>query len=301
MSNQPPNRMPGQPPNQTWTKVRILARNLADMAVDIFVPTIVYLVLRPLGVPLVLAVSTGGMLVAAKAGVGKVGGDADAGRPRLTGKDWLLFGNTVLSIALMFLLHGLGVSLVIAVVAGAVLQALGVATVVLSRGKIDGFALLVLVELGLSVVLAFVSSNDPRFFAVRPVFYILVGAVAVALTCFRGRPAMYTVSRPMAVAGDPHRAVAYDRSWDNSAAFRRMMRGATIALTLVLFVGCALWVYTAFQFTASQFFAANTYSQVPLIVLFVLFFIVFRTVIVPRVSRIVEAEQAKVVAEQAAG
>jgi hypothetical protein len=111
---------------------------------------------------------------------------------------------------------------------------------------------------------------------------------------------MYAVSRPMAVAGDPLRAIAYDRVWDNSAAFRRMMRGATIALTLVLFVGCVLWVYTAFQFTASRFLAANTYSQAPLVVLFALFFIVFRTVIVPKLSRIVLAEQAKVAVERAA-
>jgi hypothetical protein len=110
--------------DQSRNKLLILAKNLADVAVDIFVPTIVYLVLRPLGVPLVLAMSTGGMLVAAKAGVGKVRGEADtgqSGRTRLAGTDWLLFGNTALSIALMFLLHGLGVALVIAVVAGAAL------------------------------------------------------------------------------------------------------------------------------------------------------------------------------------
>jgi hypothetical protein len=36
--------------DRSMNKLRVLATSLADVAVDIFVPTIGYLVLRPLGV-----------------------------------------------------------------------------------------------------------------------------------------------------------------------------------------------------------------------------------------------------------
>lgn len=283
--------------DETRNKIKILALTFGDAAVDIIAPTLIYLALRPLGVPLVLAMSTGGMVVGAKAGIGKVGRNDDLGKPAWTRperRDLLLVANTTVAIALMFVLHALGLALVICVVAGALVQGVGVAISVLSRGKVDGFALLVLVELALSVVLAFVSSNDPRYLAVRPVFYLAIGAIVLGASCFRGRPGLVHASRPMAVAGDPRRAIAYDAAWRNSAGFRGIMRGATVMLTLVLVVGCAAWVYLAFQFPKDRVLAASFYAELPLIILFVLFMIGFRALAVPRATRFVEAELVKV-------
>jgi hypothetical protein len=268
---------------ETRNKAKILAFSLVDLAFDILVPTLIYFVLRPLGLPLVLAISTGGMVVAAKAGIGTVGGD-DLGTPHWTKparRDLLLVANTAV-----------GVALVVCVVAGALVQGVGVAISVLGRGKVDGFALLVLVELAASVVLAFVSSNDPRFLAVRPVFYLAIGAVVLGISCFRGKPGILLASRPMAVAGDPKRAVAFDAAWRNSTGFRRLMRGATAALAAVLVLGGAAWVFVAFQFPPDRVLAANTYSELPLIILFVLFVTGFRVLAVPRATRFVEAEMA---------
>jgi hypothetical protein len=279
---------------ETRNKAKILAFSLVDLAFDILVPTLIYFVLRPLGLPLVLAISTGGMVVAAKAGIGTVGGN-DLGTPRWTKparRDLLLVANTAVAIALMFVLYALGVALVVCVVAGALVQGVGVVISVLGRGKVDGFALLVLVELAASVVLAFVSSNDPRFLAVRPVFYLAIGAVVLGISCFRGKPGILLASRPMAVAGDPKRAVAFDAAWRNSTGFRRLMRGATVALTAVIVLGSAAWVFVAFQFPPDRVLAANTYSELPLIILFVLFVIGFRVLAVPRATRFVEAEMA---------
>ena len=282
---------------ETRNKITIAALGFGDIGIDIVVPTLIYLALTPLGVPLVLAMATGGMVIAAKAGIGKVGGHDDLGKPawlKPQRRDLLLAANTALAIALMFVLHALGFALVVCVVAGALVQAAGVLISVLTRGAVDSFALLVLVELALSVVLAFVSSNDPRYFAVRPVFYLAIVAVALGVSCVRAKPGMYVLSRPMAVAGDPKRAIAYDAAWRNSAGFRALMRGATVLLTLVLVVGSAAWVYVAFQFPENQVLAANTYSELPLIILFVLFMIGFRALAVPRATRFVEAEMVKI-------
>ena len=281
--------------DETRNKLKILVFSFGDLAIDIVVPTLIYLVLNRLGVPLVLAMTTGGMVIAAKAGLGKINaaGQDDLGMPswgKPDRRDLLLVANTAVAIALMFVLHAFGLPLVVCVVAGAVVQGAGVAISVLRGGKVDGFALLVLVELAVSVVLAFVSSNDPRYFAVRPVFYIVVVVIALGSSCFRPRPGMYVLSRPMAVAGDPKKAVAYDAAWRNSAGFRSLMRGTTALLTLVLAVGCAAWVVVAFQFPRDQALAANTYSGLPLIILFVLFMIGFRALAVPRATRFVLAE-----------
>jgi hypothetical protein len=279
--------------DETRNKLKIAMVGFGDLAFDIIVPTLIYLGLRPLGVPLVLAMATGGMVIAAKAGLGKVGDHVDLGGPGWTRpqrRDLLLAANTSVAIALMFGLHAVGFALVGCVVAGALVQGVGVTISVLTRGKADGLALLVLVELAMSVVLAFVSSNDPRYFAVRPVFYLAIVAVVLAASCFRAHPGMFVLSRPMAVAGDPKRAVAYDAAWRNSAGFRALMRGATVVLTLVIAIGSAAWVYVAFQFPANRVLAANTYSELPLIILFVLFMIGFRALAVPRATRFVEAE-----------
>ena len=164
------------------------------------------------------------------------------------------------------------------------------AIAVLTRGKVDGFALLVLVELAVGAVLAFVSSDDPRFLAVRPVFYLVIGAIVLGISCFRGQPGLLLASRPMAVAGDPRRAVAFDAAWRNSTRFRRLMRGATAVLTVVIVLGSAAWVFVAFQLPPERVLAANTYSELPLIILFVLFAVGFLVLAVPRATRFVEAE-----------
>ena len=123
-------------------------------------------------------------------------------------------------------------------------------------------------------------------------FYLAVGAVALGISCVRGKPEVLLASRPMAVAGDAKRAVAFDAAWRNSAGFRAIMRGATIVLTAVIVVGGAAWVYVAFRFPADQVLAASTYAELPLIILVVLFFVGFRMLAVPRAARFVEAEMA---------
>jgi len=264
-------------------KVRILLVALLDMALDIVVPTVVYLVLQPLGVPSVLSLTAGGILVGGKAAFGKL---TDAGERDTV----LLLASTIASLAVLFGLYAAGVNTAIAMAVGVVVQGIGVATSIIRRRRLDGFALLVLTELALGVALSFVSSGDPRFLVARPAFYTFVAAVYVFATVFRGKAFLYVVARPMAVAGDPERNIAYDQAWQNSAEFRRLERIGTAALSLVLLAESVLRVVLAFQFNADEVAASSLVSQLPVIGLFVLFLVGIKVILVPRLTRLVEAE-----------
>src|SRR5882757_9252750 len=173
-------RSPSGKGEQLMSKARILLVALLDMAVDIVVPTLVYLVLQPLGVPSVLSLTVGGILVGGKAAFGKL---TDTGERDTV----LLLASTIASLAVMFGLYAVGVNTAIAMAAGVVVQGIGVATSIIRRRRLDGFALLVLTELALGVALSFVTSGDPRFLVARPAFYTFVAAVYVFATVFRGK------------------------------------------------------------------------------------------------------------------
>ena len=264
-------------------KLKVLLVALLDMALDIVVPILVYVALQPLGVPSVLALAAGGILIGGKAAFGKL---TDTGERDTV----LLLASTALSLAVMFGLYAAGLSAPVAMVAGLVVQGGGVTVSILRRGKLDGFALLVLTELALGIVLSLVTSGDPRFLVARPAFYTAVAAVYVFVTCFRGEAFMYVVSRPMAVAGDPKRDVAYTKAWRNSAGFRRLERIGTAAFGLILLAESVLRVVLVFQFDADDVAASSLVSQLPVIILFVLYIVGFKAILVPRLSRFVEAE-----------
>lgn len=265
------------------TKARVLLVSLLDAALDIVIPTVVYLALQPLGVPAVLSLTAGGLLIGGKAAFGKL---TDTGHRDTA----LLLTCTIASLAVMFGLYAFGVNTAIALVAGVVVQGAGVATSIMRSRKLDGFALLVLTELALGIALSFVSSGDPRFLVARPAFYTFVAALYVFVTVFRGKAFMYVASRPMAVAGDPKRDVAYDKAWQNSAEFRRLERIGTAAFGVILLAESVLRVVLAFQFNADEVVASSLVSQLPVIGLFVLFILGFKVILVPRLSKLVEAE-----------
>jgi hypothetical protein len=176
------------------------------------------------------------------------------------------------------------------------IQAVSVVTAIVRRRTVDTFAVLVLVlvELALGVALNVVSSGDPRFLLVRTAFYTFVAAVYIFGTAGTNIPLMYVASRPMAVAGDPRRDIAFTRAWDNSAAFRRIQRMMTVGLGVVLLAEAVLRVVIVFRSAATDVIVTSSSSQLPVIVLFVLSVIGFRVLAVPRVSAIVDAEQAAV-------
>jgi hypothetical protein len=128
-----------------------------------------------------------------------------------------------------FLLHWAGLSDVWALtIAG---SATGVNALVhtIRRGRLDVLGLLVVAEIGVSVVLVVVTA-DPRLILARSAVYLAVAGLVNLVSCFAGRPLSYTASTPMATKGDPERAVAYERAWHHSPELRRIHRQLTAGI-----------------------------------------------------------------------
>ena len=108
-------------------------------------------------------------------------------------------------------------------------------------------------------------------------------------TVWRARPFMMEVTKPMAAAGDPVRAGAFERAGRESLPFRRAEQAMTIGLTVVLLGEAVLRVVMVLSHPESNIMVASLWSQVPSIGLFVVYFAVVKLVFVPRASREVDA------------
>jgi len=96
----------------------------------------------------------------------------------------------------------------------------------------------------------------------------------------------------MATKGDPERAVAYERAWHHSLELRRIHRQLTAG------IGVALVAYAVIRVLIVSSFSTGTAvlaQEVPGILLIAL--VVLIRLRVPRLRRIVDAEQAALAAE----
>ncbi len=290
---------PGPRQSEIVVKAKIFAVGLLDMLIDLLVPTLVYLALAPTGRSAAVRLSVGGFVMAAKSVGGEVHGPADQGgseparASRLSRRQrgLLAVSLAVLASALTLGTSYGGLGDTAAIVVGTVVLALGVLPLLLFSSRIDGFALLVLAEVAVSVVLVLVS-DDPRFILVRPAFYTAIAGGYAIVTCFTGRPFMMEVSRPMAAGGDPVRAAAFDRAWVTSPVFRRAEVRMTLLLGVVLFAEAVLRVVAVYSQPPSAVFHASVVSQVPAVVLLVGYVVLIRVLFVPAASREVDREVA---------
>jgi hypothetical protein len=270
------------PSKPAVTKIRVVSASLADMAIDMFLPTLVYVVLAPTHLAVAIRLTLGGFLVAAKA----TGGQAQsAGRAT---RFALAAAGAVAACIATIAASAADAGITVSILAGTLV--IGISSALLLRADhrdLDGFAILVLTELVLSVILTLVSS-DPRFVLARPAAYTALAGV-YALATLRGKPFMVQITRPMAAGGDPVRADAFDRAWDESARFRRVERAMTVGLGLVLIAEAALRVAIVFSEPEQAVLKASLLSQLPAIGLFVLWFVVARFGFVPIASKEVDA------------
>ena len=126
-----------------------------------------------------------------------------------------------------FALHALGAPTVAALVVGSLVALVSTIVNTVRRKRLDGVGLLVLAEIGASILLQ-ILVRDPRLLLIKPSFYSGIGGIYLLFTAFGERPLTYEGARPMATKGDPERAVAYERAWRCSPAFRALHRGATL-------------------------------------------------------------------------
>jgi hypothetical protein len=160
------------------------------------------------------------------------------------------------------------------------------------RGRLDALGLLVVAEIAVSVVLLAVTA-DPRLILVRPAVYLAVAGVVNLVSCFAGRPLSYTASTPMATKGDPERAVAYERAWHHSPELRGIHRQLTAAIGVALVAYAVIRVLIVYSLPTGT---ALLVQEVPAILLIALVVVLIRRR-VPRLRRIVDAEQAALAAE----
>ncbi|GAA1678509.1 VC0807 family protein [Fodinicola feengrottensis] len=276
------------PDISTGRKVLYFAILIVNAAIDLLLPTLVLVVLAPLGVPAAVALTIGGTLLTGKA----IGGRIETGEFR-----WRLAviaaGVATATIVGCYLA---GFGNVPSMVAGAVVSGvIVIGDLVVTRvrhktaSRLDGFAVGVLLEVAASVVLTSVS-GDARFVLARPAIYIAIAGAVILATTWAQRPIMRTALKPVASQGDPIRAEAFELAWQHSRQFRGLYRAMTASLGLVFLVDAVLQVVIIYSRPASAVVQSSFTSQVPLFVLVALWFVVGRFLIVPRTLRLLEAE-----------
>ena len=98
----------------------------------------------------------------------------------------------------------------------------------------------------------------------------------------------------MATKGDPVRAVAYERAWHHSPELRAIHRQLTAGIGLAMLAYAVTRVLIVYSFSIST---AVVGQEVPGIALIALVVVLIR-LRVPRLRRIVDAEQAALAAER---
>jgi hypothetical protein len=272
------------------SKTSILVASLVDFAIDLFLPTAIFALLSPTGLSPAVRLTVGGFFVAAKVSAGRV---ASPDKPEARTSFFHSFGVGVMIAALCSALTiavahtGRSDTMAISLGTGILVAAEG-ARVVRRWRHLDGFAILVLIELTATIILTSVN-NSARFILIRPSFYTAIAAIYVLTTVWTPRPFMMQVSKPMAAGGDPVRAEAFERAGCESLRFRRMEQAMTIGLAVVLFAEAVLRVVTVFSRPANDVLRSSLWSQAPAIGLFVVYFAVLKVVFIPRASQEVDA------------
>jgi hypothetical protein len=268
--------------NRHSAKARIVGWSLADLAVDVVVPTVATLVLTATGSPTYLALATGGVLAGAKAALGRL---ADWRADRRAAA---VATTAAVGLVALFGLAAAGAPDVVAATVAGLIVAVPVLVTLAGRRRIDGIGLLVLAELAASVALT-LASDDVRFVLARPAVYTAVAGVYALVTCRWGRPLLLDATKPMAAAGDPVREEAFESAWVHSAHFRAIERAMTAGLGIVLIAEAVLHVVVVYGSTSPDVVVTGALAQVPALALIVAWFLVVRFVAVPRARAVVDS------------
>jgi hypothetical protein len=154
--------------------------------------------------------------------------------------------DVVAPMAVFFVLNRLGVPPLWSLLLGSAI-ALG-STIIntLRRRRIDRVGVLVLIEIAISIALLFVW-RDPRFLLAKPSLYTAIAGVYLIATSFRGKPLTYDGALQMGTSGDPLRAAAFARSWEQVPQFRITLRVASLGWGVACLVDAVLRVVVVYR------------------------------------------------------
>lgn len=263
------------------TKLRIAILPVADLLIDVFAPTLVYLLLTWTDLPNSVRLSIGGFAVAAK-GVARIPDLlVDRTQRRRLGLGLLVAVIAAASTVVVFELAG---SEHWSIVVGAVVLGLGLTPLLVVDRRRDHVAALVVVEIGISVILTLISTSA-FFILVRPAIYTAIAGAYVLATVPTADPFALRISRTVTAAGDSLRAKAFDESWSSSPRFRRTQRWMSASLGVTLLAESVLRVVIVYTQPPEAVLHASLLSQLPGILLFVVWFAGIRFVAKPIVAR----------------
>jgi hypothetical protein len=274
---------------ESFSKARIFLRAVADAAIDLSLPTAIYYLLTPTHLSAIIRLTIGGYFVAAKASAGHVSTDEGKAQPSDFARAFAI-GATIATVATAVTLgvRASGFSDAAAIGSGTVLlAAVQGGRLIRNHRRLDGLAVLVLLELAATIILTAISSS-PRFLLIRPSFYTAIAGFYVLSRVWSDRPFMMQASKPMATAGDPVRAAAFERAARESLRFRRAEQGMTAGLGIVLLGEAILRVWTVWSHPESDVLVSSLQSQVWGVGLLVAWFAVVRLVFVPTARREVD-------------
>jgi hypothetical protein len=149
-------------------------------------------------------------------------------RPQGPGRKLAAFGFDIgAPIAVYYILHGAGVSSLVALAAGAVLPALGAAWTLAARRRADGVALLVLATMVASIAVS-VIAHSPRFLLAKDGLITGVWGLWFIVSVRARRPAAYTFARPLMESMPIFTARSWDVLWEAEPSFGRIWRVSTV-------------------------------------------------------------------------
>ena len=146
-------------------------------------------------------------------------------------------------------LKALGASQLWGLVLGATFALGGTVANTIAHRRLDRIGVFVLIELAISIGLIFVTGS-PRVLLAKPSLYTLAAALFLFVNATAGKPLNYEAIRTLAMKGGAERGAIFDRVWDTSADFRRIMRTSLVGWGVILLLDTAgrLWVVFTYPF-----------------------------------------------------
>jgi hypothetical protein len=152
---------------------------------------------------------------------------AAAPAPRVAGQLGLMIFDIGGPIALYYLLHGAGVSNLVALLAGAALPVPGALYKLLVKRRLDLVALAVVATIVLSVCLSLIA-HSPRFVLAREGLITGLWGIWFVASIRARRPAAFVLARPLMEGRRAFTAGSWDSLWEAEPTFRRIWRISSV-------------------------------------------------------------------------
>ncbi|MBA8794381.1 intracellular septation protein A [Friedmanniella endophytica] len=149
-----------------------------------------------------------------------------------------LFLDAGLSVGTYLVLHWLGTSDYVALLAATVVAGLRAAYVIVRRREVDAFSVFMLSTFAIGLGLSFVTGSA-RFLLVKESFGTGISGLIFLVTCLVGKPLMYYASQRFSAPTRAERE-EWDGLWRTSAGFRRMFRVMSVVWGVAFLAEAAL-------------------------------------------------------------